>query len=628
MWEVPFFMQNRQVVMLHNEENLIQNRTDITPEQRRDNARKAGIASGEARRRKRDMKNSLQNLLEMDLPAHLKGQLDQLGFLGDEWSFIDMINVCAMQQAMKGNVRAMEFIRDTAGYNPETILKEQMFEYEKERAAGAAAEIEDISDILMAIHGYGAWNEILNDGVACMPVKTIPYNFGKKHLDYIYGCHANTYNIAEGAVRAGKTIDNIIAFAYELCRAPDKFHLATGSTMANAKLNIGDANGFGLEYIFRGQSHYGKYKDNDCLIVRGPFTNFEEKVVIFAGGKSSDSYKKIRGNSYGMWIATEINLHHDNTIKEAFNRQLAAKKIKIFWDLNPEHPKAPIYVDYLDKWEKKHQAGKLVGGYNYEHFTIFDNINITQERIEEILSRYDPGSIWYIRDIEGKRSIAEGLIYAKMATSIAADDKRFLMLKKVVQEMARTGKIAQIVIGIDFGGNGSGHAFVATAKTVGYEQLIVLRSERYVEGATDPATGKIVQDIDPQDLGELFVTFVRRIKADYGFVTKCYADSAETVLIRGLRTSMQKEGLSDIKIVNAQKSKITDRIFATTALTAMRRLFYTEDCNTFTEAVSMAVWDPKCLNLERLDDGTSDIDTLDAFEYTFERDIKKFIKKE
>ena len=57
-------------------------------------------------------------------------------------------------------------------------------------------------------------------------------------------------------------------------------------------------------------------------------------------------------------------MHHDNTIKEAFNRQLAAKKIKIFWDLNPEHPKAPIYVDYLDKWEENltMTTGSTTGG--------------------------------------------------------------------------------------------------------------------------------------------------------------------------------------------------------------------------------------------------------------------------
>ena len=74
-----------------------------------------------------------------------------------------------------------------------------------------------------------------------------------------------------------------------------------------------------------------------------------------------------------MWIATEINLHHENTIKEAFNRQLAAHKRKIFWDLNPDNPKAKIYTEYIDKYAKQHTEGKLLGGYNYEHFTLRDN---------------------------------------------------------------------------------------------------------------------------------------------------------------------------------------------------------------------------------------------------------------
>lgn len=35
-----------------------------------------------------------------------------------------------------------------------------------------------------------------------------------------------------------------------------------------------------------------------------------QRIIIFAGAAKEDSFKKIRGNSYGMWIATEINLHH------------------------------------------------------------------------------------------------------------------------------------------------------------------------------------------------------------------------------------------------------------------------------------------------------------------------------
>ena len=454
---------------------------------------------------------------------------------------------------------------------------------------------------------------------------SIPYKFGEPHKEYIRACRDCTYNILEGAVRSGKTIDNVFAFAHELKRTPDKIHLASGSTLGNAKMNIGDANGFGLEWIFRGQCRWGKYKGMEALIIQGPDTNFRQRIVIFAGSFKADSYKAIRGNSYGMWIATEINLHHDNFIKEAFNRQLAAVNRKIFWDLNPEHPKAPIYKNYIDVYAEKAAAGTLLGGYNYRHFDIFQNATIPQQRLQEIISQYDEGSIWYIRDILGQRTIAEGLIYQKIATSIAAHDKRFFMPAAEAKRFAATGKIIEINVGIDFGGNGSGHAFVATGMTEDYEQLIILRSQRFVEGEKDPETGRRLDDIDPDKLSDLFLRFYEVILRDYGFVTRIYADSAEQVLIRGIRKDMNRAEYGETRIENAAKCKIIDRIRTVTTLAAQNRLFYTEECETFEQAVSMAVWNPKKIELERLDDGTSDIDTMDAFEYTFERRIPKLL---
>jgi len=383
--------------------------------------------------------------------------------------------------------------------------------------------------------------------------------------------------------------------------------------MGNAKLNIGDANGFGLEWIFRGQCHWGKYKDMEALIIQGPMTNFKPKVVIFAGASSSDSYKKIRGNSYGMWIATEINLHHDSAIKEAFNRQLAAKNRKIFWDMNPEHPKAPIYENYLDVYDRKAREGTLKGGYNYAHFTIFENINITQERLEEIVSQYDEHSIWYVRDILGKRSIAEGLVYTQFASLAAQDNNRMKISVADVQKMIHKGEIQHIYIGVDFGGNGSGHSFVATAPTAGYEKLVGLASELHTK------------ELDPKELSKLFLEFVDKILDLFGFVTAVYCDSAEQVLIRGFRTAAAENNKGDLKIANAKKNRINDRIFCFTSLVAQNRFLYTELCETLEDALSMAVWKPDTVELERLDDGTSDIDTLDGFEYSYERDMKKYM---
>lgn len=434
--------------------------------------------------------------------------------------------------------------------------------------------------------------------------KTIPFSFGNKHKAYIKACETNTYNIAEGAVRAGKTVDNVYAFAHELKTTPDKIHLATGSTSANAKLNIGDANGFGLEHIFRGQCKWGKYKGNECLYIKGPDTKYKQKIVIFAGAAKEDSYKKIRGNSYGMWIATEINLHHDKTIKEAFNRQLAAQRRKIFWDLNPDNPNAKIYVDYIDKYAKKHKEGILLGGYNYEHFTIFDNINISDLRKQEIISQYDRTSIWYLRDIEGKRCIAEGLCYRTFANNP--------LLFRISREEAKR-KISKIIIGVDFGGTGSGHSFVATGISRDYKDVIGLASERHFG------------DIDPTKLGELFVDFVLKVINVYGMPDVCYADSAEQVLIRGLQKALMNAKILLI-IEDAWKTVINGRIRATNRLFGQKRLWLTEDCETLEIAFCTAVWNPKVLTEdERLDDGTSDIDSLDGFEYTIERDIDLLI---
>lgn len=442
--------------------------------------------------------------------------------------------------------------------------------------------------------------------MAITKTKTINWGFGEKHKEYIRKCKDNTINVAEGAVRAGKTIDNVFAFAMELEKTPDKIHLATGSTAANAKLNIGEANGFGLEHIFRGRSRWGKFKDNECIYIK---TITGEKVVIFAGGAKADSFKKIRGNSYGMWIATEINLHHDSTIKEAFNRQLMAINRKIFWDLNPSKPKHQIYTDYIDNYKKKDEEGTLVGGYNFEHFTIFDNINLTEQRVDEIISQYDKNSIWYQRDILGKRMIAEGLIYRQFADVVTNPNK-----PNIYKTDKHRLNYMSINIGIDFGGNKSKHAFVATGITRNYKEIVVLESERYET------------DVDPEGLNELFINFVKRIINKYGKVDYVYPDNNEQVLIRGFKNAAKKEGLN-ITIRDSKKIEIVDRIRLVTSLIAQGRFFYTQNAETVEEALTNAVWDSETDDLERLDDGTSDIDTLDALEYSIERDAKRFINQ-
>lgn len=90
-----------------NEQNLIKN-SERTPSERRENAKKAGEASGKARRKKANLKKAFETILQADVAnPNVKKQLEDLGF--DSTNEMALVMVM-MQKAMKGNVRAFEQI--------------------------------------------------------------------------------------------------------------------------------------------------------------------------------------------------------------------------------------------------------------------------------------------------------------------------------------------------------------------------------------------------------------------------------------------------------------------------------------------------------------------------------------
>ncbi len=428
---------------------------------------------------------------------------------------------------------------------------------------------------------------------------TIPWGeFSPKHKAYIKNALRNRMCVAEGAIRSGKTIDHCIIAAAILEETPDKYHLASGSTIGNAKLNIGVCNGFGLENLFRGRCHWGKCKDNEALFIE---SRTGEKVVIFAGGAKADSYKRILGNSYGLWIATEINEHYDSTdsrtsfVKVANGRQIAARQPRTLWDLNPCNPKASIYTNYIDKYREN----GIEGGYLYEHFTVKDNATITPERLREIESQYDKQTVWYRRDILGERAVAEGLIYQRFA-----DQPELFCVDDV------PGRIKYATIGVDFGGGTSAHAFCCVGF---FDNCVVVLDDYREQKALDPA--KLERD---------FVDFVRRCQMRW-LVTEVWCDSAEQTLINGLRVAAARERLP-VNIGNALKRPINDRIRAVTLLMGARRFFVNKACGNTIDALATAVWDGKKETEDvRLDDGSTNIDSLDAMEYAIEREIPNLI---
>jgi PBSX family phage terminase large subunit len=416
-------------------------------------------------------------------------------------------------------------------------------------------------------------------------------------------------NVAEGAVRSGKTVDNIFVFAHLLETTPDRLHLATGATGGTAKVTLGDCGGFGLEAIFRGRSRWHSYKGCDAMTVSTPTG---EKTVLFIGGKNADAYKHIRGLSIGMWLATEINLHHPTFIREAFSRQLAASERRIFWDLNPDTPTAPIYRDYLDRYAAMTTSGQLSPHFfNHERFTIFDNAAISPERLSEIIAQYEPGSLWYRRDIEGQRCAAEGMIYTRYADSPDA----FSVSREQVPPLSFAS------VGVDFGGTRSKTTFVCVGFTPWYTQMYVLGEA--VLG------GKVSDDITSEDVSAAAEDFLIRMHGIYPTVPIRYlfCDSEAQYLIHGLHRALRASSHPYIRAVslqNARKLPIAERIACEVSLFASDRIRLVRgETEQLSAGLCGAVWDPSKEGDVRLDNFTSDIDILDAFEYAFEGFIKK-----
>ena len=90
-----------------NINNLVKNE-ELTPEERRRNASKAGKKSGEVRAAKKTMREMLDYLLEKQVENKH----------GEKITTREAILIAAVAKAGKGDIKAIEFIRDTIGEKP------------------------------------------------------------------------------------------------------------------------------------------------------------------------------------------------------------------------------------------------------------------------------------------------------------------------------------------------------------------------------------------------------------------------------------------------------------------------------------------------------------------------------
>ena len=180
-------------------------------------------------------------------------------------------------------------------------------------------------------------------------------------------------------------------------------------------------------------------------------------------------------------------------------------------------------------------------------------------------------------------------------------------------EAVRVMQIAQVNIGVSIGSSIKGTSLVATAIIAGHKRAVVLAAEKY-DG-----------EVETDALGKKFVEFATMIQQKYNKLDYAYCDAKEVFLLKTIKSAVEAHRVP-ITVRTAANDSVNNRIRLTTRLLAQDRLFLTEDCDALSRAFSTAVWSEK-----RSEDSRStatDIGTLNAFEYTIEREGARFLANE
>lgn len=392
--------------------------------------------------------------------------------------------------------------------------------------------------------------------------------------------------IADGAIRSGKSVAMSLSFVIWAMSEFEACNFAMcGKTIGSFRRNVL----FWLKLMLRSRGYSVSEQRTENLVVvrRG---NLENYFYVF-GGKDERSQDLIQGITLAGVFFDEVALMPESFVNQATGR-CSVDGSKFWFNCNPGSPAHWFKTGWIDKRADK----RLL----YLHFTMDDNLSLSEAVKERYRSTYT--GVFFKRYILGEWKSADGVIYRQFGD----DPERFILDEVPADIIIGT-------MGLDFGGNGSAHAGCLVGITRGYRSIVIL-DEYYRKEVIDPGT--LTGDV---------CGFVQRSQAQVR-AASIWCDSAETTLIKGIRTEVFARHIP-VEVRNARKGEIIDRIRLCDMLMSQGRFFILRRCRHTIAALSEAVWDGKSPTRDRrLDDGSTNIDSLDALEYALEPHANRLIE--
>ena len=387
------------------------------------------------------------------------------------------------------------------------------------------------------------------------------------------------YNLKIGARRCGKTyLDILFTIPNRLLerKGLDGLNVIFGVSKGTIERNVLQP----LREIY-GKDLVGFINSQNIAVL------FEQEVYCLGTEKISQ-VSKIQGTSIKYAYGDEMAKWN----KEVFIMiQASLDKPYSCLDgaLNPENKNHWLKKDFLDVIKEK---GLDV---YTQYYTIFDNPFLPKDFVENLCKEYQ-GTVYYNRLILGQWCDAEGLIFQQ----IANDYKRY-----ITEEVQLNSFIS---IGIDWGGNKSKHSITATKISRDFKRVQCLKSD------TMKATGT-----NTKQVFRWIINFIKEIQDKYGTVSFIFADSAEQVLNNSLNGELKVNKINLI-VQDSLKIEIKNRIELWNRLLNLDKMSFIENqCQSLIEALQTALYDEDAKDDRWIDDGeTSDIDSLDSFDYSFE----------
>ena len=394
-----------------------------------------------------------------------------------------------------------------------------------------------------------------------------------KQAEYIREAN-HRWNFKIGATQCGKTyIDTVYCIPNRIIERAGKpgLNFITGVSKGTIQRNV-------IEPL---QELYGNVLVSD-IGSNNISTMFGEKVYCI-GADNVGMVRKFRGARIKyLYIDELVDIN-----KEVF--ELLKSRLSFDYSIGEGAGNPQSRTHYIKKFLES-DADIYV-----QYYTIFDNPFLPKKFIDELCKEYQ-GTVYYNRYILGQWCNAEGIIFPQIA-----NNEKLFKTKEVQLN-------SFISIGIDWGGNKSKHSITATKISRDFKRIQVLKSENMI------ATGTNIKQVF-----RWIINFIKEIQDKYGTVSFLFADSAEQVLNNSLNGELKANNINLI-VQDSIKIPIKDRIELWNRLLNLERITFIDgQTKTIIEALQTALFDDKAKDDRWIDDGeTSDIDSLDSFNYSFE----------